>query len=236
MPFTPADPISVGAFVVLVLVLLVAIVWGGRVAAGRTGQSRRTWTLRLVVSLSAWVALTSGIVLSGALEGDPLPGVPLFFALVLLGAVTFALSRFGRLFASGVPIAGLVAFQSFRLPLELVLHAWAQQGTIPQTMTWTGQNWDIAAGILAIVMAPLARRSRRAALAFNVVGLMLLLNVLRVVVMSSPLPFAWDVEPPLQLVAHMPYALIGPVLVASALAGHIVLFRALARRPDESSS
>ena len=84
--------------------------------------------------------------------------------------------------------------------------------------------------ILAIAMAPMARRSRRAALAFNVVGLLLLLNVLRVVVMSAPLPFAWQVEPPLRLIAHMPYALIGPVLVASALAGHVILFRATRAR------
>jgi hypothetical protein len=232
MDFSPADPVSVGLFVALMVLVLASIVLGGRVAAARTGQSRAAWTVRFTGLLAAWVALTSAIVLSGVFSGDPFPVVPLFFAFVLAGAVAFALSRFGALLASGVPIAGLVAFQAFRLPLELVLHAWSEQGTIPETMTWTGQNWDIVAGVLAIVMAPFARRSRSAALVFNVIGLLLLLNVLRVVVMSSPLPFAWEVDPPLLLIAHMPYALIGPVLVASALAGHIVLFRALWSVPN----
>jgi hypothetical protein len=49
-------------------------------------------------------------------------------------------------------------------------------------------------------------------------------------VMSSPLPFAWkDVDPPLQLALHLPYALIVTVCVAGALAGHVVLTRALLR-------
>jgi hypothetical protein len=47
-----------------------------------------------------------------------------------------------------------------------------------------------------------------------------------------PLPFAWGVQPPLQLVMYLPYALIGPVCVAGALAGHVILTRALlSRRP-----
>jgi hypothetical protein len=58
----------------------------------------------------------------------------------------------------------------------------------------------------------------------------LLLNVMRVAMMSSPLPFAWDVRPPLQLVSHLPYAWIAPVCVAGALAGHLVLTRALLGR------
>ena len=53
------------------------------------------------------------------------------------------------------------------------------------------------------------------------IGFALLANVARVVVMSSPLPFAWGVEPPLQLGMHLPYALIVPICVGGALAGHV---------------
>jgi hypothetical protein len=38
------------------------------------------------------------------------------------------------------------------------------------------------------------------------------------------------VTPPLLLALHLPYAWIGPVCVGGALAGHIVLTRALLRR------
>ena len=98
---------------------------------------------------------------------------------------------------------------------------------IPETMTWSGSNLDIISGIVAIVTAPLASRSRAIAWVANLVGLVLLINVGRVAMMSSPLPFAWPVTPALQLVLYLPYAWIGPVCVAGALAGHVVLTRAL---------
>jgi hypothetical protein len=102
-------------------------------------------------------------------------------------------------------------------------------------MTWTGANFDIISGIVAIAATPFASRSRVVAWIANVVGFILLLNVGCVVILSSPLPFAWPVSPPLQLVLHLPYALIATVCVAGALAGHIVLTRALLLRVDRHS-
>lgn len=101
-------------------------------------------------------------------------------------------------------LGALVAFQGFRLPLELVLHAWAEAGTIPATMTWTGQNVDILSGVAALVAAPFAARHRAAAWLTSIVGALL-------------------------LAFHLPYATILLVCVGGALAGHIVLLRALLR-------
>lgn len=50
-----------------------------------------------------------------------------------------------------------------------------------------------------------------------------------VALMSAPVPFGWNVSPPLRVAFHLPYALIGPVCVGGALLGHIVLTRALLR-------
>lgn len=142
-------------------------------------------------------------------------------------AIGYGLSPAGRRLATALPTAALVAFQSFRLPLELVLHRWAEIGTIPGTMTWTGQNLDVVSGVSALVAAPLAGRSRAAAWTFDVVGTLLLLNVARVAIRSMPGPLSWGVEPPLLVALHLPYALIVPVCVAAAIAGHVVLTRRL---------
>ena len=147
-----------------------------------------------------------------------------------------ALSPVGRQFAAQVPLAALVGFQAFRLPLELVLHSWVAQGTIPGTMTWTGQNWDIISGLTALVCASFATRHRAAARIANIVGFALLLNVMRVAILSSPVPFGWGQQPPLLLALHLPYALIGPVCVGGALFGHLVLTRALWNKPPQLSS
>jgi hypothetical protein len=97
-------------------------------------------------------------------------------------------------------------------------------------MTWDGSNWDVVSGILALVMAPLAGRSRAAAWTANAVGFGLLLNVIVDAARSSPGRLYSGVRPPLQLPFHLPYALILPVCIGGALIGHIALTRALLRR------
>ena len=56
----------------------------------------------------------------------------------------------------------------------------------------------------------------------------LLLNVLRVALLSTPGPFfSYTDAPPLLLAFHFPTGWIVPVCVGGALAGHVVLTRAL---------
>ena len=82
----------------------------------------------------------------------------------------------------------------------------------------------------ALALAPLSAGSRVAAWMGNVIGAVLLVNVGRVAVFCAPVPFGWqDVTPKLLLPYHLPYALIAPICVGGALAGHIILTRALLR-------
>ncbi len=230
MDFTPGSSGSVAAFVGVVAGVLTAFFAGVYRAWGRTGGPAGRTTAQVAVVTLAWLALLSAGVASGAIITAPMPGLPIFFGLTLGGGLVIGLSRLGGRMAQGLSLAALVAFQGFRLPLELVLHVWGESGTIPRTMTWEGANIDIISGVLALLCAPLALRWRAAAWLANVVGLVLLANVVRVVVLSSGLPFAWkDVSPPLQLAMYLPYAWIGPVCVGGALAGHVILTRALLR-------
>jgi hypothetical protein len=43
----------------------------------------------------------------------------------------------------------LVGFQAFPLPLELLMHQAALEGTTPPQMTYTGSNFDIVSGATA---------------------------------------------------------------------------------------
>jgi hypothetical protein len=239
MTFTPAGSFSLATFIAVVGAVVTATVAGDYVAHCRLGTPPRLAkrsTLVLALLLLLWLTATSAVVTTGVIAAAPMPRLPLFFAAANLAALLLALSPIGGRLARALPLQALVAFHAFRLPLELVLHSWAEHGTVPRTMTWTGRNFDIVTGVLAIVAAPFVNRAttrgRAVAWTFNVIGLALLLNVMRVAVMSSPLPFAWkDVDPPLQLALHVPYAWIVTVCVAGALAGHVVLTRALRYPP-----
>jgi len=225
--FVHPGPVSLVAFVVVCALVLSATLAGVHVAYRANGQTSLRPASIVATCILLWLGLASLPVASGWIAARPLPGVPLYFLAVNGAALAFACSPIGRKLATGLPLAALVGFHAFRLPLELVLHSWATQGTIPSTMTWTGQNYDIVTGILALIAAPWSARHRAIAWIANGVGFALLINVMRVAVMSSPFPFAWKVEPPLLLVLHLPYAWIVSICVAGALAGHVILTRAL---------
>ncbi len=228
VPFHPASPTSLLAFSLIVITVVAAFAWGTFVATRRESGDRAAQraTVRFLVALGVWLGLFSGFVGTGLVETRPLPFVPITLVAVNGVALAYAVSSHGARLARHLPLAALVGFQAFRLPLELVLHAWAAQGTIPVSMTWSGSNLDIVTGIAAVVLAPFANRTAVAWVA-NVIGLVLLANVARVAMLSSPVPFGWPVEPKLLLVAHLPYAYIAPVCVAGALAGHVILTRRL---------
>lgn len=221
-PFVPASTGSLLAFAAILLAVLYALLLAVHVAY----RSFRVTALAGVL-LGVWLGIQSALVASGRMPSLPLNGLPFFFGPVLVIWTVLALSPVGARLAAAIPLTALVGFQAFRLPLELVLHAWFRQGTIPETMTWSGYNWDIVSGIVALLCAPLANRHRWAARLANIVGLALLLNVMRVAILSTPVPFGWNIEPKLLLAFHLPYALIGPVCVGGALFGHLVLTRAL---------
>jgi hypothetical protein len=221
----------------LASLLVFLAICGGVVSAFIAGvwasarhDSRRPLQRTLLVAIGTivWLASILLIVRSGWLQGDDRR--LLFFA-ATMNAVSLGvgLSPIGR-WLSSLPLPALLAFQGFRLPLELVLHSWVMQGVIPATMTWSGRNWDIISGILALIAAPFCRRSIVWPWIANGVGLVLLANVARVAILSSPVSFGWPVVPKLELIYHVPYALIIPVCIGGALIGHIVLTRALLRR------
>jgi hypothetical protein len=220
----PPSPLSLAAFLAIVLVVTAAIA----VSLLRAGVRPSSVALGLV----AWLALSALASGSGVLEGTvgPVPGVTLFLLASLGIALAVSLSPIGAAIARTTPLWVLVLFQAFRLPLELVLHAWASAGTIPPQMTWSGENLDVITGLLAPIAAFAAYRGRMigAVVAFDAIGLALLFNVLRVALLSTPGPFlSYEDASPLLLAFHFPTGWIVPVCVGGALAGHVVLTRAV---------
>jgi hypothetical protein len=218
MRFHEADRTSLFLFWLFAAVMLGLIQFAFR-RAKIHGVSRLPFTIYFL----GLVALVG----SGLMRAHLLPLLPLAFAVTLLFGIILAMSTVGERFASAFSLSALIGFQAFRIPLELILHHWAQIGTVPPTMTWTGQNWDVVSGIVCLLCAPFVNRARALAWFAQVVGFGLLLNVLRVVVMSSPLPFAWPLENPLQLALYLPYALIIPLFVFPAWTIHLIIFRKL---------
>ncbi len=156
------------------------------------------WTAWTAGITCVWLGTLSAFAASGFVREAPMPRLFYLLGASNIAPIILAFSPLGTRL-SYLPLPALVGFQIFRLPLELVLHRWALDGTIPTTMTWSGANYDIVSGIAALFVAPIATRVPGAARLFNIIGLVLLLNVARVAILSSPFPFGWGVSPPLEL-------------------------------------
>ena len=233
--FNPASTASVVVFSLILSGILLMLFFGVARASRLTPALLNQRIIITALVTVIWLGTFTVIVKSGVIAAQPMPRLMILFAVVNIVSITLALSPLGSWLATGLTPGLLVFFHSFRLPLEVILHQWAKEGTIPVTMTWSGSNFDIVAGILALIIAPFATRFRGLAWTFNIVGLLLLINVIRVAIFSSPLPFAWPVDPPLLLAMHLPYALVAPICVGGALAAHIILFRALLHKPRGSA-
>jgi hypothetical protein len=222
-------------FVVLPLLLAAAFVAAVRVSSVRAGMEPKRvarTTLLAAAGVAGWLALTGAAAASGRLRFDTVPptmALPIVAMVVL--TVALGLSPVGARLASGVPLAALVAVQGFRLPLELAMHCAAEEGLMPRAMSYSGFNFDIVTGTLALVVAGLlaaGKLPRWGVAAWNLIGFALLVNVMVIANLAAPTPLrVFHEEPANVWITAFPWVWLPTVMVPMALLGHIVVFRRL---------
>lgn len=217
------------------LVFLGVVGWVFLAVVAATTISAPSRKVARISALGAglWLVLSAVPTWTGVLRADgPVPPQPLMMGSLAV-AVWFGMSGTGGRIVGRIPLWAIVGFQGFRLPLEIVLHEWVTMGVAPPQMTWTGQNFDIIAGLVALASIPLVARSPRLAWVPTIVGSVLLLNILRIVITSFPGPLQ-RFDDTLMLPFLFPHVWIATICVAGAVAGHIMALRALARMSAEA--
>jgi hypothetical protein len=145
----------------------------------------------IAAGLVLWLALTGILAVGGFFT--PMDVKPPRFALGVAPAMVavFALLAFRRTrdFLLAVPASKMVAFQVFRVPVELFLWALAAHGIVPTAMTFEGHNGDILTGLTAPFVAYfcLIRKTwpRWIVLAWNLMGIALLVNVVGIAIRTA---------------------------------------------------
>ncbi len=205
---------------------LVAVLWRRHLPDSFTSAT---------TALAAWMLLTAALARAGALarfDVAPPPMAVLVLTVLVVG-VGVGVSRVGGRLAQSVPLATLVGLQAFRLPLELVMHRAAVLGIMPEALSYSGYNFDIVTGASALglwlAMRAGLRVPRAGLWVWNAWGLWCLAVITAVAVGSSPLVRAFGSEPRHlnTWVLFFPYVWLPTVLVVIALAGHVVVTRAL---------
>ena len=219
---------------VLLAVLVAAGVVAGFATAWRRSEATRAQgrraTMFAALGVGGWMVLTALAASAGWLRFDGT--LPSFVIVPLAGvaaAIAIGVSPAGARLSSGVPLALLVGFQGFRLPLELLMHRAWQEGLMPVQMSYAGRNWDIVTGATALLLAGVlaaGRPSPKLVQLWNWLGLALLANAVIIAVLSLPLPFRVFLNEPANVwVANAPWVWVPGLLVPVALLGHLLVLR-----------
>jgi hypothetical protein len=217
-------------FIALTAALSALLLAGVCLAVQKTGGSKRLFWFT-ALGVVAWLGLTAGIAFTPflmQLDAMP-PHLVLLVAPTLVGMGVFARSkRVGELLDALSP-AWVVGFQVFRVAMEIILWQLFLANVIPVQMTFEGRNFDILVGFTAPVVAWLLARKqmpRTALIAWNLVSMVILLNIVVVALLSAPVPFrVFMNEPANTIILAFPFVWLPTVVVPIAFLGHIASLR-----------
>src|SRR5713226_3982080 len=163
------------------------------------------------------------------------PGIVFLIVPVIVFLIVFIVrSSASARVALAFPLWIILGTQCFRIGVELFLHQLWIDGLVPKMLTFEGANVDIYVGASAPLIAWLSTRGRfgmRLALAWNVLGLLALTNVVIRAVLTAPGPFHLiHAEVPNLMLGTFPFLFIPGFFVPLAVVLHALAIRAVSSR------
>jgi hypothetical protein len=196
--------------------------------------------LGVLAGLATWLTYAGLLGYFGVFKNTTMrpPGTTLLLVPILLFLLLFIVfvvrSTTGARVALAFPLWIILGAESFRIGVELFLHRLWIDGLVPKMLTFEGANVDIYIGASAALIAWLSTKGRlgmRLALAWNVLGLLALTNVVIRAVLTSPGPFNLiHAEVPNRMFGTFPFLFNPGFFVPLAVALHVLAIRALSSR------
>jgi hypothetical protein len=177
LPIIPASGVQTSAHQLIAHGVIAVGLWLGLESAKLTSAQRRTTWLAVMVPYTLWFALAWGAAINGVfLTGaSPLPVLPLaVFLPVIIGAPLLLLSKRVGQVLDAMPVTWLIALQVYRVFGSWALAAWLH-GVLPGVFALPAGMGDVLTGLFAvpaaIAVANGTAQGRRAAIAWNILGL-----------------------------------------------------------------
>lgn len=228
-------PILFIALTVISFGWLTRIVFKSLEKTGRELSEKRNFRIVFLLSLFTWAIFVTGWSLSGKM-GDfhsfpfnmgPVLVVPMVVILF------FVFGKKTQPVIANLSQYDLVALQSFRIFVELLLWRLFVLNEMPIQMSFEGRNWDVLTGITAISVAYFIKRrqmSKTVLIIWNLVGLGLLINIVSIAILSMPTPSRIFMnEPSNTIVTQFPVSFLPAFLVPLAYGLHFLSLRKLVK-------
>jgi hypothetical protein len=195
-----------------------------------TAERKQKISFRILIGFILWAAAISAASASGftsrfdLFPANAMPVVVLPFITILL----LLFSRSMKDLLKHISLKVLTQLQVFRVFVEIILWMLFLQNLLPIQMTFEGLNWDVLTGITALLAARFLLKSKSWLIVWNILGLILLINIVAVALLSMPTPFrVFDNEPANVIVTQFPFLFLPAYLVPLAYTLHIMSLRKL---------
>jgi hypothetical protein len=188
----------------------------------------------VLVILITWLIIQAVIGLTGFYQdASVLP--PRFLLAIgppMLLIVLLFFTGWGRRFIDSLNLETLTLLHIIRIPVEIVLFWIFLHKGIPEVMTFEGRNLDIISGITAPVIYYLGfvsgRLWPRTILAWNLLCLALLVNIVTTAILSTPYPFQkFGLDQPNVAIFYFPFVWLPAIIVPIVLLSHLAAIRKL---------
>lgn len=189
---------------------------------------------KVLAVTTGWLLLQTVLGLSGFYKVTNTR--PPHFLLLTVPPVLFILFLFitpkGRRWLDALNIKTLTLLHIVRIPVEIVLFLLYTYKAVPLLMTFEGRNFDIISGLSAplIYLLCFSKNKTRviALVAWNLVCLGLLINIVTIAVLSAPFPFQQlSFDQPNTAILYFPYIWLPGFVVPLVLLSHLAAIRQL---------
>jgi hypothetical protein len=235
-PIIPASGISSIAARLAIHALIALGLWLALERAELTPAQRRNAWLGVMIPFTLWLALIWGSAINGVFRGPvaPLPLLPFaIFLPVIIGTPIMLLSKRMGQVLDAMPAGWLIALQTYRVFGSVFLIGWAR-GLVPGVFALPAGIGDVITGLLAVPVAiSLAAGTpdaRKAAVAWNVFGLLDFAIAVSIGLMIAPGPMQVIVPSiPNATGGIYPNVMVPAFAVPSSILLHVLSLRQLRR-------
>jgi hypothetical protein len=191
---------------------------------------------KIILGLTIWLVIQAVLTLQNIYNSNTSILPPRIFLLGVLPTfitiIILFLTQKGRRFIDSLSLKHYTFLNIVRIPVEFVLWWLFLNKSVPELMTFEGQNFDIIAGITAPFIGYFGftkgKLSNKFVLAWNIICLGLLINIGINGFLSAPSllqKFAFD-QPNIALL-YFPFSWLVSFIVPIVLLGHLISIRKL---------
>lgn len=200
-----------------------------------TAEQQQKFTRGVLIAFFSWlgfVYIWSRFDIFSNFSLFPFNAAPVIL-IPLITIVLFTFSKKVKEILPCIPQENIIKLQVFRFYVEVLLWALFSVSLLPVQMTFEGRNFDVITGVTAVLLTTrisgfmlLDKMSNALVIAWNILGLALLINIVAIAILSMPTPFrVFMNEPANTIVTEFPISMLPAFLVPLAYMLHLLSIR-----------